>query len=169
MAFDRKAWSKEYRQRPEVKAKRKAWDKEYNQRPEVKAKRKAYAQRPEVKARHNKKKKARTNASPENFVRNKLWQQKSAAKTRGIVWKLDDDAIIRKILRQGHCKLSGQKFVYKQGTHKNRNLYAPSIDRIDSKKGYVPGNVMFVCWGVNYMKQDLSLYQFKKMCAKVAE
>ena len=156
MAFDRKAWSKEYRQRPEVKAKRKAYMKEYNQRPEVRA-------------RNNANDKKRRDASPYNYVRRKLWQQKSAAKKRGLAWELDIDATIAKILRQGHCKLSGVKFVYKGGKDGKRNLYAPSIDRIDSRKGYVPGNVMFVCWEVNDAKGDRSLYQFKKMCARVAK
>ena len=150
MAYD-PVKSKAYRDRPYVKAKTKAYNKEYCKRPEVKAQAKA-----------------RRDASPYNYVRQKLWQQKSAAKKRGLVWELDIDATIAKILRQGHCKLSGVKFVYKGGKDGKRNLYAPSIDRIDSRKGYVPGNIMFVCWGVNYMKQDMSLYQFKKMCARVA-
>ena len=132
----------------------------------IKARNQEYEQRPEVKAR----KRARINATPYSFVRHKVLQQKSHAKERGIVWELDVDATIAKILRQGRCKLSGQKFVYKQGKGKgNKNLYAPSIDRIDSRKGYVPGNIMFVCWQVNCAKQDMSLYQFKKMCAKVAK
>ena len=155
MAYD-PVKAKAYRQRPDVKAKAKAWNKAYNQRPEVKA-------------RKNANNKRLRNASPYNYVRNKIWQQKSKAKARGLAWELDVEKTIAKILRQGHCKLSGVKFVYKGGKDGKRNLYAPSIDRIDSRKGYVPGNVMFVCWGVNYMKQDLSLYQFKRMCAKVAE
>ena len=150
MAYD-PVKSKAYRDRPYVKAKTKAYNKEYCKRPEVKAQAKA-----------------RRDASPYNYVRQKLWQQKSAAKKRGLVWELDIDATIAKILRQGHCKLSGVKFVYKGGKDGKRNLYAPSIDRIDSRKGYVPGNVMFVCWGVNVMKHEMSLYQFKKMCARVA-
>jgi len=44
-------YSKEYRQRPVVKAKKKARNKEDWQRPEVKAKAKEYLQRPVVKAR----------------------------------------------------------------------------------------------------------------------
>ena len=39
---------------------------------------------------------------------------------------------------------------------------------VDSRKGYVPGNIMFVCWAINCMKNDMSLYQFKRMCARVA-
>ena len=149
MAYD-PVKSKAYRDRPYVKAKTKAYNKEYCKRPEVKAQAKA-----------------RRDASPYNYVRQKLWQQKSAAKKRGLVWELDIDATIAKILRQGHCKLSGVKFVYKQGGGK-KNIFSQSIDRIDSRKGYVPGNVMFVCWGVNVMKHEMSLYQFKKMCARVA-
>ena len=154
----------EYHKRPEVKARRK----KYQQRPEVKAKVKAYNQRPEVIARRKKYMRDRVNSSTYNFVRKKIWHQKSNAKRRGIVWELDDDAIARKILRQGRCNLSGQNFIYKQGTKGNRNIYAPSIDRIDSRKGYVPGNIMIVCWAVNCMKNDMSLYQFKRMCARVA-
>ena len=47
--------SKEYYQKPEVKARMKEWQKEYNQKPEVKARmkeyHKEYYQKPEVKAR----------------------------------------------------------------------------------------------------------------------
>jgi len=35
--------------------------------------------------------------------------------------------------------------------HKN-DPYSPSIDRIDSSKGYIIGNIRFVCWQVNWMK-----------------
>ena len=45
----KKLYLKEYRQRPEVKARKK----EYGQRPEVKARRNEANQRPEVKARNN--------------------------------------------------------------------------------------------------------------------
>ena len=110
------------------------------------------------------------NATPYNFVRYKVLAQKNAAKGRGMVWELDVDATIAKILRQGRCKLSGDKFVYKQGKGRgNKNPYAPSIDRIDSRKGYIPGNVMFINWENNNAKGDMSLYRYKRMCAKVAK
>ena len=65
MAYD-PVKSKAYRDRPYVKAKTKAYNKEYCKRPEVKAQAKA-----------------RRDASPYNYVRQKLWQQKSAAKKNG--------------------------------------------------------------------------------------
>lgn len=52
-----KNYHKEYRQRPEVKAKRKAYQKkykkEYRQRPEVKERRRTRRERPEVKKQDN--------------------------------------------------------------------------------------------------------------------
>ena len=149
---------------------KRAYQREYMQRPEVKAKQKAYKNRPEVKARNNKLKRANINATPYKFVRNKVLSQRASAKARGLVWELDIDATIAKILRQGRCKLSGDKFVYKQGKgRENRNPYAPSIDRIDNRKGYIPGNVMFINWENNWAKGDKSLYRYKRMCAKVAK
>lgn len=37
-------------------------------------------------------------------------------------------------------------------THKLRDLFAASIDRIDSAKGYVAGNVQLVCKAINLAK-----------------
>lgn len=42
-----------------------------------------------------------------------------------------------------------------------------SLDRIDSNKGYVIGNVVFCCSIVNYMKQRYSSIDFVDMCEKV--
>lgn len=44
-----------------------------------------------------------------------------------------------------------------------------SIDRIDSSKGYVVGNVQLVCRCVNVAKSDMSVEFFKALCSAVAE
>ena len=41
--------------------------------------------------------------------------------------------------------------------------------KIESDKGYVEGNVMWVHKDVNYMKMDLSLDRFIYLCKKVSE
>jgi hypothetical protein len=53
--------------------------------------------------------------------------------------------------KQGRrCLLSGLPFKLDVlGTGKAPRPFAPSIDRIDSRGGYVRGNVRVVCWGVN--------------------
>lgn len=39
-------------------------------------------------------------------------------------------------------------------THKNNDMTCVSIDRIDSSKGYLKGNVQLVCAAVNFMKRS---------------
>ena len=43
-----------------------------------------------------------------------------------------------------------------------------SLDRIDSSKGYIHGNVQFVCAAVNRMKQEFSEKDFLKFCTLIA-
>lgn len=50
-------------------------------------------------------------------------------------------------------------------------LYTPdiaSIDRIDSSKGYIPGNIQLVTKAVNFMKGELSHEDFIKTCRLIA-
>lgn len=67
------------------------------------------------------------------------------AKKREIEFTLTQDDILP-MLRVGSCPLSGYKFRYTYGAY---DPYAPSIDRIDSNKGYVPGNVRVICYILN--------------------
>lgn len=44
----------------------------------------------------------------------------------------------------------------------------PSLDRIDSNKGYIKGNVQFILFEVNRMKTDLDEKRFLELCKLVA-
>ncbi len=44
-----------------------------------------------------------------------------------------------------------------------------SIDRIDSNKGYIPGNVQLVIPEINFMKQQYSDQKFRMLCKLVTE
>jgi hypothetical protein len=44
-------------------------------------------------------------------------------------------------------------------TKHNMNPRQPSLDRIDSSKGYIEGNVEFVCVSINYAKNGFSKQQ----------
>lgn len=62
------------------------------------------------------------------------------------------------------CSLSGTLLKIGQGAEFNA-----SIDRIDSSKGYIEGNVQWVDKHVNFMKRTYSQEFFIDMCKKIAE
>jgi hypothetical protein len=47
--------------------------------------------------------------------------------------------------------------------------WRPSLDRIDSSKGYVAGNMQLVAWIVNRSKSKFSDAAFREVCSAVAE
>ncbi len=90
------------------------------------------------------------------------------AKKRDIEFALTQEDILP-LLRTGECPLSGYKFRYTYGAY---DPYAPSIDRIDSEKGYVPGNVRIVCYllnvGMNQFGLDVAADIWNAVLAKRA-
>lgn len=67
-------------------------------------------------------------------------------------------------LQKGQCALTKRKIIFKKG-NKNR----ASLDRIDSSKGYIEGNVQWVHKDINIMKQSYSQEYFIELCKDVAK
>jgi hypothetical protein len=65
------------------------------------------------------------------------------------------------------CALSGIKLTF-PSRHKDKSWTA-SLDRIDSTKGYVDGNVQWVHKDINMMKRIYSQEYFINMCKLVSE
>lgn len=102
------------------------------------------------------------------------------AKYRGIEWsnELTAEYLWNLFLEQGKkCALTGVDLTLKSNDKNtpintpNSNLdystFNASLDRVDSTKGYIPGNVQWVHRNINIMKNSFSTDYFIKMCGLV--
>lgn len=80
-------------------------------------------------------------------------------------WKLFQE-------QKGRCALTNESIhldrSFTQNTHKRgTHVHTASLDRIDSTKGYIPGNVQWVHKTINRMKSNLQEFDFIQWCSKV--
>ena len=94
------------------------------------------------------------------------------AKHKGIEYNLDVDWAWRLYLLQGKiCAISGLELTFPKSVYsyqRTRDGNA-SLDRIDSSKGYVKGNVQWVTRLINKMKSSFSNDEFKAICTLVKD
>lgn len=71
--------------------------------------------------------------------------------------------------QQGKCALSGLPiYLPTTGMEYHQNKKTASFDRIDSTKGYIPGNVQWVHRDINKIKTDFPESRFIELCKAVA-
>lgn len=93
--------------------------------------------------------------------------QKSA-QNRNIEFSITIEYIWNLFIKQNRkCALSGLSLVFPSKT--NLSDGNASLDRIDSKRGYVDGNVQWIHKDINYMKQEYDEKYFVEMCTKIAQ
>ena len=97
------------------------------------------------------------------FLRSKFAKQRYNARLRGLAWRLNEDALIERILDSGKCCLSGRALVFE-----SNYMTTPSLDRIDSDMGYTDANVQWVGASINTAKATLNNQDFVDMCADIA-
>ncbi len=66
--------------------------------------------------------------------------------------------------QNGQCALTGLPIQFRQ-----RWNTTASVDRIDSEKGYIPGNIQWLHKDVNLMKNKFSLQRFLEICELVTK
>ena len=69
--------------------------------------------------------------------------------------------------QNGKCYYSGRDLQYnkiKEELPENKRIHPErvSIDRVDSNRGYIEGNIVLCCWTANNIKQDLTVKEFKE-------
>lgn len=71
----------------------------------------------------------------------------------------------------GKCPYTGLELKIPRNTQghniKTDSLMKASLDRVDSGKGYVQGNVEFVCIGINLLKRDFSKDQVVNFLSQI--
>lgn len=94
---------------------------------------------------------------------------KKGAKARGISLKINHAYALRLMEKQKwQCALTGTPLVVAWDGNRSSTSTA-SLDRIDSMKGYVPGNVQWVFKAVNMMKWKLTQEEFIRICHLVVK
>lgn len=87
-------------------------------------------------------------------------QIRKNATTRKITFDLNIEYIWNLFLQQnGKCKLSDIELSLGKSNYDERNA---SLDRIDSSKGYINGNVQWIHKDINFMKNSFSQDKFLK-------
>ena len=61
---------------------------------------------------------------------------------------IDLDWVVSR-LELGKCELTGIPFIFETRLNGHRNPYSPSLDRIDSTKGYTKDNCRVILWALN--------------------
>lgn len=90
----------------------------------------------------------------------------SAAKNRAIKKNLEFSITLEYLIKvledqQNRCVYTGLEF-----DNSNENL-SISVDRIDSSKGYIEGNIQLVLSTINYMKSNMTSEEFIYFCELV--
>lgn len=83
-----------------------------------------------------------------------------AAKNRAVKRKLDFSITEDDFSVPEFCPILNIPLVRHFGSHGGKEN-SPSLDRIDSTKGYVPGNVWVISQKANAMKSDATIKQLK--------
>ena len=94
----------------------------------------------------------------------RLKRSLSAAKTRSRLTNVDFDLTLEYLYeiypKDEMCPILKVPFVW--GTRKDKE-FAPSIDRMIPEKGYVKGNIKFICYKANRIKSDSTIDILQKL------
>jgi len=100
-----------------------------------------------------------------HFAGRVICKWKLSARRRGHSWAIEKEDLDEIYERQGgRCALSGLPMTWTGSV-----AYRPSLDRIDSSKGYYKSNIQFLCSIVNLMKNRISEPAFLCLCRLITK
>ncbi len=93
-------------------------------------------------------------AKEKDIVGHLLKEARRRAAKRGLEYMIGRDDL----KYDGFCPVFGWRFQIGP-----RGPAMPTLDRIDSSRGYVPGNVMIISWRANLLKSNASLSEMENV------
>jgi hypothetical protein len=95
----------------------------------------------------------------------------SAKKKRNLDFDISIDYVMKLLKKQkGKCALTGWDLEFQRGgSWHGKNPRGATLDRINSNKGYVKGNVWLACCKPNIIKSSLSIKEFRHLCKSVVQ
>lgn len=113
--------------------------------------------------------------SPETLVKRNRWRARWVRNNPGrVMWYraryranrdgIPFDIVPEDVVVPSMCPVLGIPIRCGEGAE-GRTDNSPSLDRIDSTKGYVRGNVQVVCMRANRIKNDATLAELKALVA----
>lgn len=104
--------------------------------------------------------KLRQSVTPSDILKVRLYDLLCGCRTRGKNNKRWGSTITYKEVKSLYEAQNGKCFYTGETMNISRensyDLFGISLDRIDSSKGYVTGNVVLCCWGMNALKGQKS-------------
>lgn len=107
----------------------------------------------------------------EHFFAKSLKMARSRAKMKGM--DNDDNVTVAYLVglwhgQQGLCAHTGEPMTIVRGLVEDAVVFdLCTMDRIDHTRGYVVGNIMLACDGINRMRSDMPLKKFRALCKRI--
>ncbi len=89
-----------------------------------------------------------------------LSDARGRAKRKGIEFSIK----VEDIVIPERCPVFGLPFQVGEGAGGHTPM-SPSLDRVDSSRGYVPGNVQVISYRANTIKNDATLEELESICS----
>ena len=141
-----KEYLKEYYSRPGIKERQKEYMKEYHARPEVKERKKEYHKEYYLKPENRERRREYNNS-----IRGRWHVAKKRSSIRNLEFNITLEYLESIYPDDSLCPLLSIPLDW--STPPNHPS-TPSLDRIDSSKGYIKGNVQWVSWRANRLMSN---------------
>lgn len=70
-------------------------------------------------------------------------------------------------IQRGRCFYTGKRLTYFSSDHGQALPNTASLDRLNPRRGYIQGNLAWVCHEINLMKRSFTHAVFMKLCKKI--